>query len=187
MSASTVEEELVDALKRVAELEAERADIWANYRNSMVERDQIIGKLEAALREIAGITSAPGTVAWVIADQARTALADSGPAWVSPLEVAQIENDREEILCERDALRAELKEEQEEYEALTGLLKRRFPQNPDGSLPDFAIEDVLRENERMKPVVEAVCDWRDMGLGEMKVRAAVDAFRVDAFRAGSKP
>jgi hypothetical protein len=88
-----------------------------------------------------------------IYDQARTALADSGPPWTSPEQQERIEAQRATILslmAERDALRAELKEEQDEYEALSALLKRRFPQNADGSFPDFAIEDVLRENERMR-------------------------------------
>jgi hypothetical protein len=43
-----------------------------------------------------------------------------------------------------------LAQEREAYETLTGLLKKRFPRNPDGSLPDYKVEDVLRENVTLK-------------------------------------
>jgi hypothetical protein len=63
-------------------------------------------------------------------------------------------------------LRIELKEEQDEYEALTQLLQRRFPPNADGSLPDFAIDDVLRENEIMRAALAS----RDAALREVHAR-----------------
>lgn len=55
------------------------------------------------------------------------------------------------------AAKAELQAEKEAYETLTGLLNERFPPNKDG-LPDFKVEDVLRENAelRKRPTMEEV-------------------------------
>jgi chromosome segregation ATPase len=68
----------------------------------------------------------------------------------------------EQLISKVEQVQRELKQEQEAYETLTALLRKRFPRNADGSLPDFKIEDVLRENERLRPVVEAA------GLEPMK-------------------
>lgn len=45
------------------------------------------------------------------------------------------------------ALKTELKEDREHHETIIGLLQKRFPKRPDGTYPDWAIEDVLKENE----------------------------------------
>lgn len=47
-------------------------------------------------------------------------------------------------------LREELRESKQDYDTLVGLLRKRFPAKPDGTLPDFKIEDVLRENEELR-------------------------------------
>lgn len=99
--------------------------------------------------------------------------------------------------------RLEAQEAQADYERLTGLLRARFPANPDGSLPDWKVEDVLAENARLieerkdNPCtpeqqcgeMHLLCDWTDrprqcrcgkvkgtpMSLRELKVAATVVA------------
>ena len=46
-------------------------------------------------------------------------------------------------------------EARDDYNTLVGLLKKRFPKLPNGNLPDFAVEDVLTENTRMREALEA--------------------------------
>lgn len=41
-------------------------------------------------------------------------------------------------------------EAEADYSDLVGLLKKRFPPLPNGNLPDFAVEDVLTENARLR-------------------------------------
>lgn len=53
---------------------------------------------------------------------------------------------RGELLSECD----QHQQEREGCENLVMLLKKRFPQRPDGTLPDFAIKDVLTENDTLK-------------------------------------
>jgi hypothetical protein len=53
-----------------------------------------------------------------------------------------------------DALKAELAAQRQAYETLTGLLKKRFPQRKDGSMPDYKVEDVLAENARIREALE---------------------------------
>lgn len=45
---------------------------------------------------------------------------------------------------------AALCEAEQNYTDLVWLLRKRFPQRPDGTLPDFKIEDVLLENEELR-------------------------------------
>lgn len=52
---------------------------------------------------------------------------------------------------------AELKEDQEHLEELTKLLNARFPRRADGSLPDFSVEDVLKENTELRKDKERCC------------------------------
>lgn len=40
----------------------------------------------------------------------------------------------------------ELKEKADAYDVLTGLLVKRFPQQKDGTLPDFKVETLLAQN-----------------------------------------
>lgn len=50
----------------------------------------------------------------------------------------------------------QFKEADEDYWTLVGMLRKRFPRRADGSAPDFAIEDVLRENEQLKAELELI-------------------------------
>lgn len=47
-------------------------------------------------------------------------------------------------------LQAERDEARDAYDTLSGLLRKRFPVREDGTLPDFKIEDVLRENDELR-------------------------------------
>ena len=55
-----------------------------------------------------------------------------------------------------ERLGAALRESDEAYGTLTGLLRKRFPARPDGTYPDWAIEDVLREVERLRGVLREI-------------------------------
>lgn len=55
-----------------------------------------------------------------------------------------------------DELEKELKEVNEQYNNLINLLKKRFPPNPDGSLPDFKVENVLQENQTLKEMLKKI-------------------------------
>jgi hypothetical protein len=88
-----------------------------------------------------------------------------------------------ELRCETlERQLAEAREEIGEYETIYSLLKHRFPRNPDGSYPDFAIEDVLRENERLRSrpavdverVVEAVRKAIDDATKGLDVQHSLD-------------
>ena len=69
-------------------------------------------------------------------------------------------------------------EAEESYNALVELLRKRFPKNADGSLPDFKIENVLLENNQLRAEVErlkvelgknnsAACAWdRQVAISE---------------------
>jgi hypothetical protein len=77
------------------------------------------------------------------------------------------------------SLAAELKESKQDYNTLVGLLKKRFPQRKDGTMPDWAIEDVLRENKKLRKAfkkyaqhIDSCQVWRpivgcDCGLKEL--------------------
>ena len=58
--------------------------------------------------------------------------------------------------AEIERLRDALRESDEAYGTLTGLLRKRFPARPDGTYPDWAIEDVLREVERLRGVLREI-------------------------------
>lgn len=87
-------------------------------------------------------------------------------------------------------LAAELEESQQDYNTLVYLLKKRFPQRSDGTMPDFAVEDVLRENEILREIAEYAqhkrdCQiWRpivgcDCGLKELKKKLPVKKVEND--------
>lgn len=90
---------------------------------------------------------------------------------------------REETSSELTTLRqqvAELtrenKEDREHHEALIGLLKKRFPKREDGTYPDWAIEDVLKENETLTLANELAEHLRTQAEAESKsLRAENDA------------
>ena len=54
---------------------------------------------------------------------------------------------------DRDAWRGRALEAEQAYNDLVGLLRQRFPQRPDGTLPDFRIEDVLLENTILREML----------------------------------
>ncbi len=49
-----------------------------------------------------------------------------------------------------EALRRERDEAVRDYDCLVKTLKERFPRRPDGSLPDWKVEDVLEENVALR-------------------------------------
>ena len=51
------------------------------------------------------------------------------------------------MAAELKVLRARVAEMEGAYETLSGLLRARFPANPDGSLPDYRVEDVFARAE----------------------------------------
>lgn len=48
--------------------------------------------------------------------------------------------------CKKN-VRMQTKAEGAEYDTLVGLLRKRFPPNADGSLPDWDVAAILRQNE----------------------------------------
>jgi hypothetical protein len=112
---------------------------------------------------------------------------DEPPAgWISPEDAERLREEHEEavtalggsvemLVAERDALRAELLQEHENYNTLTAMLQRRFPPNPDGSLPDFKIEDVLRENEQLRAEVAGYKRGIESRRRELPAMSAPDA------------
>jgi regulator of replication initiation timing len=68
------------------------------------------------------------------------------------------------------------RENSEAYDNLVAMLRSRFPVNPDGSLPDFAIEDVLTENATLRTRLAAA---------ERVVEAARAVYEADDAFTGS--
>lgn len=59
-------------------------------------------------------------------------------------------NGRVVLLKDAQGLERQLAESDEAYATLTTLLRNRFPKRHDGSLPDFKIEDVLKDNQKLQ-------------------------------------
>ena len=67
-------------------------------------------------------------------------------------------------------LERERDEAREAYAVLVGLLRKRFPQRADGSMPDFKVEDVLSDNTRLREALESMehqsqCSWCIANMG----------------------
>ena len=113
---------------------------WRSYQLDKLKKELSASKIENAKRAGHGLDQALRI--GDLEKELETVL--GSPSLKISAEIARARQ------AEIEKLEIKLKESEANYEALTTLLRNRFPRRADGSLPDFAVEDVLRENEKLK-------------------------------------